>query len=123
MVRKEPHACAYAGSRSVTNVKKYTSGTSTARPVDSLQQRIDRLESLVTTLASQDQSCNRTRHSEDESNGINNEAVSGSLHGLSEIKHGLGVMDVNEHHSQYRGLTHWSDVFQEARCPSQDFYT
>ncbi|TVY33408.1 Equisetin cluster transcription factor [Lachnellula subtilissima] len=36
-------------------------------------------------------------------------------HLLNEIKHGLGVMEVTEHHSQYRGSTHWGDVLGELK--------
>jgi hypothetical protein len=78
-----------------------------------MQQRIDRLESLVNTLASQDQSCKRKVYPRDKRKGMQNGTVSDNNHLLNEIKHGLGVMEVTEHHSQYRGSTHWGDVLQE----------
>ncbi|KAF4630074.1 hypothetical protein G7Y89_g8068 [Cudoniella acicularis] len=34
-------------------------------------------------------------------------------HHLTEIQHGVGVLQMTESHSQYRGSTHWGDVFQE----------
>ncbi|TVY88825.1 Pyrrolocin cluster transcription factor [Lachnellula willkommii] len=78
-----------------------------------MQQRIDRLEALVTTLASQDQSVKRKVYPGEERNGMQNGTKPDNNHPLNEIKHGLGVMEVTEHHSQYRGSTHWGDVLGE----------
>ncbi|TVY38561.1 Pyrrolocin cluster transcription factor [Lachnellula occidentalis] len=78
-----------------------------------MQQRIDRLETLVTTLASQDKSYKRKVYPGEKQNGIQNDTKPDTNHSLNEIKHGLGVMEVTEHHSQYRGSTHWGDVLGE----------
>lgn len=109
MVRKEPHACAYAWSRT----KNAPPAAVRSVSVESMQQRIDRLETLVTTLASQDQSCTRKADLGEKRNGVQNGTKPDNNHTLNEIKHGLGVMEVTEHHSKYRGSTHWGDVLGE----------
>jgi hypothetical protein len=82
-----------------------------------MQERIDRLENLVQSLASQGKP-----DTESQIHGVNGKAQNGinsagldssSDRHLDNIQHGLGLMKVDENHSQYRGNTHWGDVFRE----------
>ncbi|RDL36150.1 uncharacterized protein BP5553_06762 [Venustampulla echinocandica] len=121
-VRKETHSCVYGGSR--CNISKNGAGAaSVIRPlhVESMQKRIDRLEALVTSLASKGQDLGEPRVTPPRDtmpNGSKTDTKSadpqwGNDHSFDEIRHGVGVMKVSESHSEYRGTTHWGDVFQE----------
>lgn len=85
-----------------------------------MQERIDRLESLVQSLASQGkpgiEPQNQGMNGKAPQNGIKSNGLSlnGDRH-LDNVQHGLGLMKVDENHSQYRGNTHWGDVFREVR--------
>jgi hypothetical protein len=83
-----------------------------------MQERIDRLESLVQSLASQGKPGTEPQghraNGQLQQNGLKStdSASNGDRH-LDNIQHGLGLMKVDENHSQYRGNTHWGDVFRE----------
>jgi hypothetical protein len=126
MVRKEPQSCVYAASR----------GPKTASPVsaaikpqhaESMQQRIDRLESLVTSLASQSapksgdfthRFTNLTPEGPSPSNQSRQYNAEDDTECTPDIGHGVGVLDIDENHTLYRGTTHWGDVFQEVSSKS-----
>jgi hypothetical protein len=92
---------------------------------DGLQERIDRLENLVTSLVSQSQSTKTHRL-----DGISEDiprvqscSEPGSIGKVGstayeQVQQDVGVMRVNEHYSFYRGATHWSDVLQEVHITS-----
>jgi hypothetical protein len=90
---------------------------------DGMQERIDRLENLVTSLVSQSQGLSTPRpHTDDvtteDAGEVQSSSASGSVvkdggTAYEQIQQGVGVMRVNEHYSLYRGATHWSDVLQE----------
>lgn len=96
--------------------------------VDGMQERINRLETLVTSLISQSQGLKPERPYADQpiSEGaayIQSSALSGPFVKDSsttdeEVQQGVGVMSVNEHRSLYRGASHWSDVLQQVRSTS-----
>jgi hypothetical protein len=93
---------------------------------DGIQERIGRLENLVTNLVSQSQDQRTVRPYSDDSiaedaTGVQNSSTSGSVvkdgsTAYEKIGQGIGVMKVSEHYSLYRGATHWSDVLQEVRA-------
>lgn len=83
-----------------------------------MQERIDHLESLVTRLASQDNPIQIPAPGP--SLATNKMSAIAFQNGtestdnpVDEIRHGVGVMKVCQGKSQYRGSTHWGDVFQE----------
>ena len=76
-----------------------------------MQARINRLEGLVTTLAKQNQRLvsveggYATNNSVDQITPFSSD---GSDNGVTEeIQQGIGVMQVNEKQSIYKGSTHW----------------
>jgi hypothetical protein len=83
-----------------------------------MQDRIDRLEGLVKSLASQGKP-----DAEPQLLGVNGKLPQNGIkstdlgsngdRNLDNVQHGLGLMKVDENHSQYRGNTHWGDVFRE----------
>jgi len=83
-----------------------------------MQERIDRLESLVQSLASQGKPDTEPQiqvvNGKLPQNGTKSiDLGSTGDRNLDNIQHGLGLMKVDENHSQYRGNTHWGDVFRE----------
>jgi hypothetical protein len=119
MVRKEPQSCVYACSRGPKPAA--ASDTVKAKHAESMQERIDRLEILVTSLASQSQKSGDLAYRTVQPNLIRPSPIGGvplctakdHAEFKSEISHGSGVLNVNENHTLYRGTTHWGDVFQE----------
>lgn len=87
-----------------------------------MQQRIDRLESLVTNLMTQAQAPANSGTSSDDPGGLRTTAAEKipDLEVSSEevpaaVQHGMGVLSVNGTGSLYRGTTHWHDVLKEVR--------
>ena len=80
---------------------------------EGMQERLNRLESLVTTLATQDQGSGQLIANE--SNGSSSLACKSrdTREDTSGIQHGLGVLKVDDNSSVYRGSTHWRDVMEE----------
>jgi len=82
-----------------------------------MQERLARLESLVTTLVTQDQGPSQAKlSSEDGRNGqLSGDNNSREANGawVAGIQHGLGVLKVDMKSSVYRGATHWRDVMEE----------
>lgn len=93
--------------------------------VDGMQERIDRLENLVTSLISQSQGPRTLNHQSDDGSlkdaaGIQSSSRSDSFArdestAYEQIQQRLGFMKVSEDYSLYRGATHWSDVLEEVR--------
>jgi hypothetical protein len=83
-----------------------------------MQERLNRLESLVTTLVAQEHLPDQAQPTVEHGNGsssheaIAREAQSAPIAG---IQLGLGVLKVNGNSSVYRGSTHWRDVMSEVR--------
>jgi len=81
-----------------------------------MQERLNRLESLVTTLVKQDEVPAHENPNLEHTNGhsfqnnISRELESSPVVG---IQHGLGVLKVDGDASVYRGSTHWRDVMKE----------
>lgn len=88
-----------------------------------MQERIDRIEDLVTSLISQSPGHNTQDRYPDEGTSATAAVGQSSLTSGSTAEdgaaayqheqHGVGVMSLNESCSSYRGPTHWSDVLQE----------
>ncbi|TVY85018.1 Equisetin cluster transcription factor eqxF [Lachnellula suecica] len=80
-----------------------------------MQQRIDRLETLVRSLASQrkDEGPLMDAGNKREGGIKSIKAALGNGHQFNDVRHGLGVMQITEQSSTYKGSTHWEDVFQE----------
>ncbi|KAG9230545.1 hypothetical protein BJ875DRAFT_152352 [Amylocarpus encephaloides] len=120
VVRKETQACTYAVSRPKGTSSAAAVAGSRPKHVENMQQRIDRLESLVKNIASQGQpsDCYKFLDTDKPENGSpsrRNEEHQKLLKGpaVNEIGHGIGILSVGENNSQYRGSTYWGDVFQE----------
>jgi hypothetical protein len=81
-----------------------------------MQKRIDRLESLVTTLVAQGQGHSDTGKSLDNDNSpqslISKPTLEDDQH-FESVQHGMGVLEVNDKHSIYRGSTHWGEILEE----------
>ncbi|PMD57147.1 uncharacterized protein K444DRAFT_535235 [Hyaloscypha bicolor E] len=83
---------------------------------EGMQERLNRLENLVTTLVAQDGVPGQVHPSSEDGSGhssqedVSREAESTST---ASIQHGLGVLKVDGHSSVYRGSTHWRDVMKE----------
>jgi hypothetical protein len=83
-----------------------------------MQDRLNRLETLVTTLVAQEHPPDQAQPIVGHVNGtsapetIAREAQSTPVAG---IQRGLGVLKVNDNTSAYRGSTHWRDVMSEVR--------
>ncbi|KAH8686099.1 fungal-specific transcription factor domain-containing protein [Tricladium varicosporioides] len=75
-----------------------------------MQQRINRLESLVRNLASQVENNKPSPDATNSPPSVHDEKES---HCVTEIQYGIGVLQVSNGRSQYRGSTHWGDVFHE----------
>jgi hypothetical protein len=84
---------------------------------EGMQERLARLENLVTTLVTQDQGPSQAKlSSEDGRNGqLSGDNNSREANGawVAGIQHGLGVLKVDMKSSVYRGATHWRDVMEE----------
>lgn len=86
-----------------------------------MQTRIDRLESLVTTLVEQNQQLGGGSSSQGRgSANLPSDRITPSSSDASdndnpteEIQHGVGIMQVDEKQSIYKGSTHWYDVLEE----------
>jgi hypothetical protein len=83
-----------------------------------MQKRIDRLESLVTTLVAQGQGHSDIGKSSDNDNSPQSLILKPTLEDdqhFEVVQHGMGVMEVNDKHSIYRGSTHWGEILEEVR--------
>ncbi|KAH6677704.1 fungal-specific transcription factor domain-containing protein [Halenospora varia] len=109
-VRGEANACLYATSQ--TSKSLTPPGASCASQAESMQQRINRLESLVRKLASQ---VENNEPSPDATNSPPSVHDEKERNHVTEIQHGVGVLQVSNGQSQYRGSTHWGDVFHELK--------
>ena len=81
-----------------------------------MQERLNRLESLVTTLVAQDHPPGQAKSSsEDEGIHSANEDVSRDEENnpIAGGQHVPGVLRVDDTSSVYRGSTHWRDVMAE----------
>ncbi|KAI9811903.1 MAG: hypothetical protein M1827_005254 [Pycnora praestabilis] len=88
-----------------------------------MQQRIDKLEEIVTTLLSSDQVQQTSEnpiaksHTEDITTIHVDTSLSASgphtVIEYEQLPKSLGVMNINENYSLYRGSTHWDDVLDE----------
>lgn len=88
-----------------------------------LQQRIDRLESLVTALMKDQEQVPALVHgieidghtppqgSNPILSPINKQGV--PLDAMPPVQHGMGVLTMNDTSSVYRGTTHWHDLLKE----------
>jgi Fungal Zn(2)-Cys(6) binuclear cluster domain len=115
IVRGIHSQCDYRGHAPIT--------TPSLRSVhaEGMQERLNRLENLVTTLVAQDSIPSQANpDSEDGSGRSSQESMSRDVEDTSTagIQHGLGVLKVDGHSSVYRGSTHWRDVMKEVTCPS-----
>ena len=117
-MRNEANACIFTGSRF-----KATSTLSHAQ-VNDMQNRIDRLENLVTSLVSEGKDGLRSSpepvtSQEDDISRLSNvsqpSTASAEIDGSKKVKKGLGMLEVNDNHSLYFPTTHWRDVLLEAR--------
>lgn len=110
IVRDIPSRCIYRGHEPVA-------ARARSARAEGMQERLDRLESLVTTLVTQDQGSSQAKpSSEDGRNGqLSRDNNSREANGASVagIQHGLGVLKVDIKSSVYRGATHWRDVMEE----------
>jgi hypothetical protein len=113
IVRSIPSRCDYRGHGPIT-----VPGLRSAH-AEGMQERLNRLENLVTTLVAQDSVPGQVHPgSEDGSGHSTQEEVSREAESTStaSIQHGLGVLKVDGHSSVYRGSTHWRDVMKEVTC-------
>jgi hypothetical protein len=76
-----------------------------------MQEPLDRLESLVTTLVTQDQGPSQGKPSSEDGRNeqLSRDSISREVNGVSvgAIQLGLGVLKVDDKSSMYRGATHW----------------
>ncbi|KAN0108498.1 hypothetical protein V8E51_008240 [Hyaloscypha variabilis] len=110
IVRSIPSQCNYRGHGPVP-----ARGFRSAH-AEGMQERLNRLESLVTTLVSQDQVVGHANPNLEDGNGysfednVSREPETASIAGLQQ---GVGVLKVDGDASVYRGSTHWRDVMKE----------
>jgi hypothetical protein len=118
IVRSIPSQCNYRGHGPVP-----ARGFRSAHAED-MQERLNRLESLVTTLVSQDQVVGHANPNLEDGNGysfednVSREPETASIAGLQQ---GVGVLKVDGDASVYRGSTHWRDVMKEVTLPTVFF--
>lgn len=89
---------------------------------EDMQQRIDRLESLVTTLVAQNQQQTGTNRDFtgssfqtapwDQITPVHSD-TSDNDNGVEQIQYEVGVMQIDKNQSIYKGATHWYDVLEE----------
>lgn len=117
-VRGTPTACLYADS-SRGNVGKAAND----RHIGDVHQRIGRLESLITNIASREGVQTETSLNTvpwTSANGTLPDRGSQSYYRPTEyeqLRHGIGIMKVDDDHSSYTGSSHWDDVFDEVWSP------
>ena len=90
-----------------------------------MQKRIVRLESLVTTLVAQGQGHSDTGRPPDNNNSPQSLILKPTLEddqNFEAVQHGMGVMEVNDKHSIYRGSTHWGEILEEVRFSASYVY-
>jgi hypothetical protein len=125
--RAEQAFCKYKGSKNESGF--ITSPHHEHKHADAMQQRIDRLETLVKTLIAQCQQKSLLEDSPLPNNGVQYRYnprhetrfdVAAGMSDASTMPHNGGTTVVNEHHSVYKAANDWSDVIQEVRgCFSQ----
>ncbi len=115
-MRQNPVGCIFRGSEKVS--------VAGSRPAtaNSVQQRIDRLENLVTSLIAQTRERAKADSPHEEQETLKSPLwENGSIEGPAtegiptEVQHAIGVMTVENGglNSKYRGTTHWCDVLKE----------
>lgn len=82
-----------------------------------MQDRLNRLETLVTTLVAQEHPPDQVQPIVGHVNGTSGPETIAREAQTPEagIQRGLGVLKVNDNTSVYRGSTHWRDVMSEVR--------
>lgn len=84
-----------------------------------MQQRIDRLESMVTELMKQGQLAAPAPDLSPMDGALHPEKLDPAslpldrVDAMPAVQHGMGVMTVNGASSMYRGTTHWHDLLKE----------
>ena len=92
---------------------------------EDMQKRIDRLESLVTTLVARGQGYSGTGKSSGTDCSPQSLILKPTLRdgqSFEEVQRGMGVMEVNDKHSIYRGSTHWGEILEEVRFSASYVY-
>ncbi|KAK0107235.1 hypothetical protein ONS95_003937 [Cadophora gregata] len=116
-VRDKAAACVYRGEAATQHGKR----KGKTGQAEDMQARINRLETLVTTLVDQNQQLGGNSSSGGSGN-LPLERITPSSSEASdndndkttqEIQHGVGIMQVDEKQSIYKGSTHWYDVLEE----------
>ncbi|KAK9368461.1 hypothetical protein V1509DRAFT_622988 [Lipomyces kononenkoae] len=106
-IRNQPGACIFAGSQN--------RAPSTRSPAENMQLRINRLEALVTSLASQKRNERESSlwpggmPSLDDISSVRTAEIAASKH----TKKRQGMLNVHDGRSVYIGTAHWSDVLHE----------
>jgi hypothetical protein len=111
-VRSIPSRCNYRGQG-----PSPASGLRSAH-VEGMQERLNRLESLVTTLVAQEHLPDPAQPTVEHGNGYSSHetiAYEAQSVPVAGTQRGLGVLKVNGNSSVYRGSTHWRDVMSEVR--------
>ncbi|CZT44129.1 uncharacterized protein RSE6_04257 [Rhynchosporium secalis] len=116
-IRDKAASCAYRGETTPQHGKRHIQ---TAQAED-MQTRIDRLESLVTSLVDQNQQLvGNSPSPEHDSTRLPSDLITPSIsdasdtdNGTEEIQHGVGIMQVDEKQSIYKSSTHWYHILQE----------
>jgi hypothetical protein len=113
IVRQNSAGCVFRGA------DKASAGGTRSAKASGMQQRIDRLEGLVTNLMAQGE-MTRLNTPLEEPNGRGLSPTESNDYSTalpeqlpSAVQHGMGVMTVNETSSVYRGTTHWHDLLKE----------
>ncbi|KAL2073294.1 hypothetical protein VTL71DRAFT_10618 [Oculimacula yallundae] len=117
IVRDRAASCVYRGETVPQHGKRHVQ---TGQKED-MQTRIDRLESLVTTLVDRNQQLGGVSPSQGRvpaslpSDRItpSSSDASDNDNATEEIQHGVGIMQVDEKQSIYKSSTHWYDVLEE----------
>jgi Fungal Zn(2)-Cys(6) binuclear cluster domain len=110
IVRSTPSQCTYRGQGPMPSLRSVRA--------EGMQERLNRLENLVTTLVAQDHVPGQANlASEDEMGQSSHDGISRDMesHSLVEDQHGSGVLKVDQHSSVYSGSTHWRDVMAEVK--------
>ncbi len=124
-MRQNPAGCIFRGSEKVSIAE--------TRPASAngVQQRIDRLENLVTSLIAQTRDQAKADSPPEEQEILKASPwENGSVEGLvtegipTEVQHEMGFMTVENGglNSKYRGTTHWCDVLKEVSSQALHFF-
>ena len=122
--REQPcQNCTTRGEQSTCKWRGFRNGATTAPAIDPMQQRIDKLESLVKSLVAQTLQSDFLNSPEGSdisehhinSNDVGDATVVGKYDGNSSFNTGITV--VNGSRSVYRASDNWADVLQEVKNP------